>query len=198
MIVECVKAILKLILLSQMPSPILRYHTLPLRTELPIQRLLDLGYTPTATTTFTTPTSSPSSSSYSSPSSSTQQRPTLLHHLDKAIYDAERPYRLVQTFAEVMWILRPVVYVVMRMMYGSRSWKPWVLSLLLQLLSMRLSKGKTEEEKDELSSRKGELGFYLMRKPFSDMISSFVPDRLSFVNVLLEAFSMWHFPTAAS
>lgn len=50
---------------------------------------------------------------------------------------AARSQRLVAT-AEVLHIMRPVAYALALRRWGRRSWKPWLVSLVVDLLSMRL------------------------------------------------------------
>lgn len=74
---------------------------------------------------------------------------------------------------EVMFIARPLVYVLLIRKYGSRSWLPWFVSLTIDLIgmssSMMSSTGRrlhlSEPERDELRRRKLLLAFYLMRDP---------------------------------
>lgn len=79
---------------------------------------------------------------------------------------------------EVMFILRPLVYVLLIRKYGARSWYPWITSLVVDLLgngiisfvsiawknsnNFRL----TNVEKNELKRRKLLWALYLMRDPF--------------------------------
>ncbi|KAJ9539468.1 hypothetical protein OSB04_032201 [Centaurea solstitialis] len=77
---------------------------------------------------------------------------------------------------ELMFIARPLVYVLLIRKYGLRSWLPWFVSLSFDLIGMSSStmslisqKDKhlslSEPEKDELRRRKLLLALYLMRDP---------------------------------
>lgn len=77
---------------------------------------------------------------------------------------------------EVMFIARPLVYVLLIRKYGVRSWLPWFFSLSIDLMgmtsSMMSSIGHKDRqlplsvpEKDELRRRKLLLALYLMRDP---------------------------------
>ncbi|XP_076948699.1 peroxisome biogenesis protein 16-like isoform X1 [Bidens hawaiensis] len=79
-------------------------------------------------------------------------------------------------FGEVMFIARPLVYVLLIRKYGSRSWLPWFVSLTIDLVGMSSSTilltGQqdwklclSDPEKDELRRRKLLLALYLMRDP---------------------------------
>ncbi|XP_071736417.1 peroxisome biogenesis protein 16-like [Rutidosis leptorrhynchoides] len=75
---------------------------------------------------------------------------------------------------EVMFIARPLIYVLLIRKYGSRSWLPWFTSLTIDLIGMTSSTSLlikdrqhrlSDPEKDELRRRKLLLAFYLMRDP---------------------------------
>lgn len=81
---------------------------------------------------------------------------------------------------EVLFITRPLIYVLLIRKYGIRSWTPWFLSLAVDLigtsfLSYATSTPKSrkdqrfhlsDSEKDELRRRKMLWAFYIMRDPF--------------------------------
>ncbi|KAJ2724270.1 hypothetical protein GGI07_002043 [Coemansia sp. Benny D115] len=79
---------------------------------------------------------------------------------------------------ELLFILRPVVYVLAMRQVGRRDWRPWALSLLIELASRQMVRtdlhgGKRDSgdctvEKDELGRRKWLLLYYLLRSPFFD------------------------------
>ncbi|KAI7748612.1 hypothetical protein M8C21_012412, partial [Ambrosia artemisiifolia] len=78
---------------------------------------------------------------------------------------------------EVMFIARPLVYVLLIRKYGPRSWFPWFVSLTIDLIGMSSStlssmSGQkhrklhlSDSEKDELRRRKLLLALYLVRDP---------------------------------
>ncbi|GER31280.1 shrunken seed 1 family protein [Striga asiatica] len=96
---------------------------------------------------------------------------------------------------EVMFILRPLVYVLLIRRYGARSWLPWLTSLLVDLIghgiistvtvSSRLSKDfkLSTIEKNELKRRKFLWALYLMRDPF---FTKYTRQRLDRTEKLLE------------
>lgn len=105
------------------------------------------------------------------------KRPTLASVLtEKGLYGA------LGMMAEVMFITRPLLYVLLIRKYGVRSWFPWCVSLGVEffgvgivshaLLLWRNSQSQqlhlSEPEKDELRRRKLLWAFYLMRDPFFD------------------------------
>uniref|UniRef100_A0A803KZ22 Peroxisomal membrane protein PEX16 n=1 Tax=Chenopodium quinoa TaxID=63459 RepID=A0A803KZ22_CHEQI len=82
---------------------------------------------------------------------------------------------------ETLFILRPLIYVWFIRKYGIRSWKPWLISLAVDLVSSSVSslatkskEGTNEQketnlsvaEKDELRRRKVLWALYIMRDPF--------------------------------
>lgn len=82
---------------------------------------------------------------------------------------------------EMLFILRPLIYVLFMRKYGGRSWIPWLVSLTVDLVGVgatsqgtKLQKGrKTQKEiylsvaeKDELKRRKVLWTLYVMRNPF--------------------------------
>ncbi|KAJ3083855.1 Peroxisomal membrane protein pex16 [Rhizoclosmatium hyalinum] len=96
--------------------------------------------------------------------------------------------------AEWMHMLRPLVYLMALRKYGTKSWNPWVLSLILEASSLGIhynaqsisefisgQPSTTKKpmrkflEKDELQRRLWLLGYYLLRDP---CYSLFVKERL--------------------
>ncbi|KAL4188138.1 hypothetical protein AMTRI_Chr09g22410 [Amborella trichopoda] len=76
---------------------------------------------------------------------------------------------------EVLFITRPLVYVLFIRKHGVRSWKPWMLSLAVDfaamgILSFVTNGGKhhilSSEETNELKRRKLLWALYLLRDPF--------------------------------
>lgn len=78
---------------------------------------------------------------------------------------------------EVLFILRPLIYVILIRKFGVKSWIPWFLSLAVDLTGMGIlnhvksgnSKGDFQlstSENDEVKRRKHLLILYLMRDPF--------------------------------
>jgi peroxin-16 len=78
-------------------------------------------------------------------------------------------------FGEVAFILRPLVYVLAILLWGRRSWKPWFLSLAVDLISNEaVHRGYTTDgrsnmmplEKTEYHRRLKFLAFYLLKGAF--------------------------------
>ncbi|XP_060173814.1 peroxisome biogenesis protein 16-like isoform X1 [Lycium barbarum] len=81
---------------------------------------------------------------------------------------------------EILFIIRPLVYVLLMRKYGTRSWFPWCMSLAVDLIGnsilsftlMSQHSGKTQQlqpsdsEKDELKRRRMLWALYLMWDPF--------------------------------
>ncbi|KAG5538496.1 hypothetical protein RHGRI_019168 [Rhododendron griersonianum] len=105
------------------------------------------------------------------------QRPTLSSIL------AEKGLRgALFVMGEVMFITRPLIYVLLIRKYGIRSWFPWCISLAIDVTGMGILSSVTmsrhgrkdqqlhlsDQEKDELRRRKLLWALYLMRDPFFD------------------------------
>ena len=79
-----------------------------------------------------------------------------------------------EKFAELAYILRPLGQLLTMFVYGEKSWKPWLLSLAVDVTSLYQleSKGKLQKyERDEILRRKASLLIYLLRSPFYDNYS---------------------------
>ncbi|XP_072905207.1 peroxisomal biogenesis factor 16 [Hemitrygon akajei] len=79
-----------------------------------------------------------------------------------------------ETVAEVLHIARPLVHLVTLSICGRRSWKPWLVSGILDVSSLCLLKDAkvvTAEEQAELRRRTFMLLYYLLRSPFYDRYS---------------------------
>ncbi|PSS24337.1 Peroxisome biogenesis protein [Actinidia chinensis var. chinensis] len=111
------------------------------------------------------------------PPLSVAERPTL-----STIF-AERGLRgALFMLGEVMFITRPLIYVLLIRKYGIRSWFPWCISLAVDLAGVGIlshvmmlrqsTEGRqlhlSELEKNELRRRKLLWALYLMRDPFFD------------------------------
>ncbi|KAK9274104.1 hypothetical protein L1049_018918 [Liquidambar formosana] len=108
---------------------------------------------------------------------------------------------------EVLFITRPLIYVLFIRKYGIRSWIPWFLSLAVDLLGMGILSQVTKsprsrkdqqfhlnvEEKDELKRRKLLWALYVMRDPF---FSKYTRQRLEGTEKLLEPVPVIGFLTA--
>ncbi|XP_072128248.1 peroxisomal biogenesis factor 16 isoform X3 [Mobula birostris] len=79
-----------------------------------------------------------------------------------------------ETVAEVLHIARPLMHLVTLSICGRRSWKPWLVSGILDVTSLCLLKDAkvvTAEEETELRRRTFMLLYYLLRSPFYDRYS---------------------------
>ncbi|KYQ91882.1 peroxisomal biogenesis factor 16 [Tieghemostelium lacteum] len=83
-----------------------------------------------------------------------------------------------KVIGELLNIFRPVIYWISRCICDKRSWKPWFISLFIELLSGSFSEfGHNSQpqrvpistlEQLELNRRKKLLLYYIIRKPFYD------------------------------
>jgi len=99
-------------------------------------------------------------------------------------------------FAEVLYIIKPLVHLAALKKYGLRSWRPWILSLLIDcissLMSARVSCSKQKQE--EKVRRALVLSIYLMKSPFFDVYTKHYLDH--FLNSLqsipyLSSLALW-------
>ncbi|KAJ2006382.1 hypothetical protein GGI04_001900 [Coemansia thaxteri] len=88
-----------------------------------------------------------------------------------------RRFRPLGLAGELLFILRPLIYVIGIRKMGKGDWRPWALSLLIELASRQMvrtdlhaDKNSAERtvERDELSRRKWLFLYYLLRSPFFD------------------------------
>ncbi|KAJ2159454.1 hypothetical protein GGF46_002998 [Coemansia sp. RSA 552] len=86
-----------------------------------------------------------------------------------------RRYNALGLAGELLFILRPLVYILGLRRLGRGDWRPWALSLLIELASRQMIRtalhaeqpgAQRTVEKDELSRRKWLFLYYLLRSPF--------------------------------
>ncbi|XP_059927772.1 peroxisomal biogenesis factor 16 isoform X2 [Gadus macrocephalus] len=81
---------------------------------------------------------------------------------------------LQETIAESMYISRPLIHLLCLGLCGKRSWKPWLISGLLEVSSFSLlseTKFQNRWERAETRKRTFLLLYYLLRSPFYDRYS---------------------------
>lgn len=81
---------------------------------------------------------------------------------------------LNQITAEAVYITRPLVHLLSLAVCGRKSWKPWLLSVFLELSSFAVlndAKFQTRWERAEMKRRSFLLLYYLLRSPFYDKYS---------------------------
>lgn len=147
--IELVKAILRVVLLLRIQRSrqghLLVHQSLPSREEFWNERLLidELEDEETRSASSATATSKASSASTSTTSTSKRAlRPTLLQRTvangrGGASSTGSRsglPFD-IRTLGELLWIARPLVYLGLIFRHGKQSWTPWIVSLLVDLLS---------------------------------------------------------------
>lgn len=88
-------------------------------------------------------------------------------------------YALVQ--AEYLYIAKPLIHLAAMGVFGQKRWKQYVISLTLDLISIRMyhqhRQHVSKEQKLELSRRCVNLLLYLMRSPFFERVTSTRLDR---------------------
>ncbi|KFP71977.1 Peroxisomal membrane protein PEX16, partial [Acanthisitta chloris] len=84
------------------------------------------------------------------------------------------PLGLQETVAESLYVTRPLLHLLSLGVWGQRSWKPWLLSAVLDISSLTLLsdlKDLNKRERAELRRRTILLLYYLLRSPFYDRYS---------------------------
>lgn len=115
-------------------------------------------------------------------------------------------------FAEILYILRPVIYALamQRWSKNKRSWSPWLIGFGLEYGSRQLAKrdlaeraagglrGLTGLERDELKKRGWSMGWWMMRGAFYENITRYVSFyMLSFLSLTLLDHGLEESPTSS-
>lgn len=82
--------------------------------------------------------------------------------------------------AEVMYVARPLLHLMLIRCFGWRSWKAWVVALFVDLGSrMSMAAPQGNEEVDEKRRRMAQLLLYLGRSPLFDLLLRMVMKRMT-------------------
>ncbi|XP_070616487.1 peroxisomal biogenesis factor 16 [Erythrolamprus reginae] len=84
------------------------------------------------------------------------------------------PLGTQETLAESIFVTRPLLHLLSLAVWGQKSWKPWLLSGILDVASLSLLSDKKDlnkREQMELKRRTVLLLYYLLRSPFYDRYS---------------------------
>ncbi|XP_054580826.1 peroxisomal biogenesis factor 16 [Eptesicus fuscus] len=103
-----------------------------------------------------------------------QQQERRLQQHQEELSITPTPLGLQETIAESLYIARPLLHLLSLGLWGQRSWKPWLLSGVVDVTSLSLlsdRKGLTRRERLELRRRTILLLYYLLRSPFYDRFS---------------------------
>lgn len=113
---------------------------------------------------------------YWSPLSKNQQKSknnsSLMDHVyvHNTKYPKKNGIALKRTiFAEILYIIRPVIYVASYLKYGNSSWSPFIISLLMDIYSQMMHFSGSilsMRQRTELSRRRKYWILYLLRPPF--------------------------------
>uniref|UniRef100_A0A673MMN7 Peroxisomal membrane protein PEX16 n=1 Tax=Sinocyclocheilus rhinocerous TaxID=307959 RepID=A0A673MMN7_9TELE len=93
---------------------------------------------------------------------------------EEELHSSPTPLGLQETIAESLYIARPLVHLASLGICGKRSWKPWIISGLLEITSFSLLsdiKTLNRRERAEMRRRAFLLLYYLLRSPFYDQYS---------------------------
>ncbi|KAK7160821.1 hypothetical protein R3I93_008482 [Phoxinus phoxinus] len=93
---------------------------------------------------------------------------------EEDLHSSPTPLGLQETIAESLYIARPLAHLASLGICGKRSWKPWIISGLLEITSFSLlsdTKVLNRRERAEMRRRAFLLLYYLLRSPFYDRYS---------------------------
>lgn len=107
--------------------------------------------------------------------------------------------------AEVLYILRPVVYALAMQRWSGdrRSWRPWLIGFGMEYGCRQLAKrdfrervagglrGLTGLEREELRKRGWSMGWWLLRGAFYENITKCVSERISVLDKKLTGYRSW-------
>ncbi|KYO21781.1 peroxisomal biogenesis factor 16 isoform A [Alligator mississippiensis] len=105
---------------------------------------------------------------------SLQQREEKQNRKTEEMNQAPTPLGFQETIAESIYVTRPLLHLLSLGVWGQRSWKPWLLSGILDITSLSLLsdiKNLNKRERTELRRRTILLLYYLLRSPFYDQYS---------------------------
>nr|XP_027315454.1 peroxisomal biogenesis factor 16 [Anas platyrhynchos] len=105
---------------------------------------------------------------------SPQQREETQNRRAEEMNQPPTPLGLQETIAESIYVTRPLLHLLSLGVWGQRSWKPWLLSAVLDISSLSLLsdlKDLNRRERAELRRRTILLLYYLLRSPFYDRYS---------------------------
>jgi peroxin-16 len=126
------------------------------------------------------------------------RRQHLMHYLDEAserlkhqkIQSAIHPMdHRIDVAMEYPTILRPLIYVTLLMVYGKKSWRPWMVTVILEMImgfhavrqALSSSPSRwTSLEREEQFYRLRLFGYNLLRSPFYDHLTK--PQLLAICN----------------
>ncbi|XP_061077528.1 peroxisomal biogenesis factor 16 isoform X2 [Conger conger] len=90
------------------------------------------------------------------------------------LHPGPTPLGLLETVAESLYIGRPLVHLLCLGICGRKSWKPWLISGIIEVTSFGLMndvKSLNRRERAEMRRRAFLLLYYLLRSPFYDRYS---------------------------
>ncbi|XP_063233294.1 peroxisomal membrane protein PEX16 [Bacillus rossius redtenbacheri] len=86
----------------------------------------------------------------------------------KTVMDEETSFRSI---AECLYIIKPIAHLCLMSVHGQKSWKPWLMSLVMDIVSLHTHRKRTRSslsrrQQLELSRRLVALVLYALRSPF--------------------------------
>ncbi|XP_022818751.1 peroxisomal membrane protein PEX16-like [Spodoptera litura] len=94
-------------------------------------------------------------------------------------------------FAESLHILKPLIHLASMKLFGTKSWKQWLVALFVDMVSMKLyttyKKELSHEQQLEISRRNLALVFYLLRSPVYNSFTKNVIENIPFTSFIHHA-----------
>eukprot|EP01097_Dermamoeba_algensis_P010221 TRINITY_DN745_c0_g7_i1.p1 TRINITY_DN745_c0_g7~~TRINITY_DN745_c0_g7_i1.p1 ORF type:complete len:322 (-),score=34.76 TRINITY_DN745_c0_g7_i1:159-1124(-) len=167
--IEAMKALLRLILFFKNHQTLLVHQTIPPReTYPPPQTFID----------------EKDKSQANSPTLLREREALLKLMVTNKLQPTPLPPNKI--LGELLYILRPLIYVTLMFRYSRKSWSPWLVSLICDMTSRTLLSDNiklNEVEQGEISRRASLLAFYLLRSPlYETLTQSSFAQSFSFVH----------------
>lgn len=137
--------------------------------------------------------------------SSSKEKSILQPRRSRRFMDASPLLNNQQMFAELIYVFQPLIHLSSLGIYGMESWKPWISSLICDLISQSLHLDQSDNlslvEKTELYRRRQSMLIYLLRSPLYDLwtkkliiaLLTFAQPKIPFSNNILD-FLMAYIP----
>lgn len=87
----------------------------------------------------------------------------------------EQAHNFLTLIFEMIHIVRPVIYVLSIVRNGTQSWRPWILSFILEvvpiLYAFKTTPPSAIKNHQEINRRIGLLFYYILRSPFFELLT---------------------------
>lgn len=116
-----------------------------------------------------------------------RRRPTLTDHVEADYANRQRrsPSWYQYLLGDLLYIARPIIFLLAQRVWGAASWKPWLISLAIDVWS-RMAKGTLADADSTLrqvyAARTPNLLWYLLRAPLGTVACESVDKALTKIN----------------